>query len=80
MIAHRPQTIAIADRVVKLEGGKFVEVSKAGNPKLSESNVLPFPSLNDMLLLDDVFVAAIGGGSGDQMDSCVTNGNSFGGE
>lgn len=27
MIAHRPQTIAIADRIVRLEQGKFVEVT-----------------------------------------------------
>lgn len=29
MIAHRPQTIAIADRIVRLEQGKFVDVTAA---------------------------------------------------
>lgn len=31
MIAHRPQTIAIADRVIRLENGKFVEEKKHGS-------------------------------------------------
>lgn len=40
MIAHRPQTIAIADRIVRLEQGKFVDVTAAigtGQRQLGEA-------------------------------------------
>ena len=48
MIAHRPQTIAIADRIVRLEKGKFVEETKGDvsvytDTNQSESKVLRFP-------------------------------------
>ncbi|MGN7872998.1 peptidase domain-containing ABC transporter [Roseateles sp. 22389] len=36
MIAHRPQTIAIADRVLRLEGGRFVPVRR-GEPAATEA-------------------------------------------
>ena len=40
MIAHRPQTIAIADRIVRLEQGRFVDVTAgtaAGQRQLGEA-------------------------------------------
>lgn len=40
MIAHRPQTIAIADRIVRLEQGRFVDVTAgtaAGQRQLGET-------------------------------------------
>ena len=49
MIAHRPQTIAIADRIVRLEKGKFVEEIK-GNVSVHtgtnqfKGKILPFPA------------------------------------
>ena len=62
MIAHRPQTIAIADRVVKLEGGKFVAVARdayASEAANEASNVLDFPILFAQPKGDEVMPALI---------------------
>ncbi len=37
MIAHRPQTIAIADRVLRLEGGRFVPVRRGEGQSIAQS-------------------------------------------
>jgi len=69
MIAHRPQTIAIADRVLSLEKGKFVEVPRDinwtandGRPRDSLSNVMKFPVLTEPMAANADFVRAVAGG------------------
>jgi ATP-binding cassette subfamily B protein RaxB len=69
MIAHRPQTISIADRILSLEKGKFVEVShKTRWPKVEglsndgTSNVMQFPVLTEPMAANADFVRAVAGG------------------
>jgi ATP-binding cassette subfamily B protein RaxB len=69
MIAHRPQTIAIADRVVSLEKGKFVEVSQKNSCSVADdlshgdtSKVLKFPVLTEPMAANADFVRAVAGG------------------
>lgn len=71
MIAHRPQTIAIADRVLRLEKGVFVEVSSApdrtahaANLSGAESKVIALPSHNEPHLNS---VRAVAGGVSDEL-------------
>jgi ATP-binding cassette subfamily B protein RaxB len=69
MIAHRPQTISIADRILSLEKGKFVEVPhKTRWPKVEglsndgPSNVMQFPVLTEPMAANADFVRAVAGG------------------
>lgn len=67
MIAHRPQTIAIADRVLSLEKGKFVEVPResnwsAGTVRSPSSKLTTFPIINEPMAANTDFVRAVAGG------------------
>jgi len=66
MIAHRPQTIAIADRVLALEKGKFVEVSRKNDWPITarghSNKVSTFPTLTEPLAANADFVRAVAGG------------------
>ena len=69
MIAHRPQTIAIADRVLKLEKGKFIDISDQSRNGTSEmknsiheSKVLTFPTIGEFDAANSDFIRAVAGG------------------
>lgn len=73
MIAHRPQTIAIADRVMKLEKGRFVEVEKeqsddeAKNGLMqSDSRILAFPELSGFEAANSADIRNVAGGLGSE--------------
>jgi len=69
MIAHRPQTIAIADRVLRLESGKFVPVptnsrgADSAHTTAKPNVVTPFPALHDYTAANSSFLRAVAGGS-----------------
>lgn len=68
MIAHRPQTIAIADRVLSLENGQFIELPRPVADKrpdlaIEDAPLLPFPVLYDAPANTACFRLAAGGGA-----------------